>query len=243
MEIMLIILFGLAVVITIAVLGANKVNNKNGTPIDNKNKSDNERLKELNRKIFASHFGFATKGDTGENIIEYELNCLPFYKKILRNLYIPYKGGTSEIDLIMLTEFGIYVIESKNYSGWIFGSENNKNWTVSYNKNSKERLYNPIWQNKSHIKALTNYLQITDTGINSLIIFGGGAKLKKVPINTPTMQIIYDYQIIDMFDYEMKKPKIFTEAYIEKLYNLLEPTTHVTEYVRQQHIADVQKYK
>lgn len=240
---MLIILFGLAIVITIAVLGANNVNKNNGTPLDNKNKSDDERLKDLNRKIFASHFGFATKGETGENIIEYDLINLHFYKKIIRNAYIPYNGGTSEIDLIMLTEFGIYVIESKNYSGWIFGSENNRNWTVSYNKNSKEKLYNPIWQNNSHIKALTNYLQITDSGINSLIIFGGGAELKKVPSNTPTRQIIYDYQIIDMFDYEMAKPKIFTEAYIEKLYSLLEPTTHVTKDVRQQHIADVQRYK
>lgn len=240
---MLIILLGLAVVIAIAVLGTNNVNNNNGTTIDNKNKSDDERLKNLNRKIFASHFGFATRGDTGENIIEYDLINLHFYKKILRNLYIPYNGGTSEIDLVMLTEFGIYVIESKNYSGWIFGSENNKNWTVSYNRNTKEKLYNPIWQNNTHIKALTNYLQITDNGINSLIIFGGAAELKKVPQNTPTRQIIYDYQIIDMFDYEMTKPKIFTVDYIEKLYNLLEPTTHVTEDVRQQHIADVQRHK
>lgn len=38
--------------------------------------------------------------------------------------------------------------------------------------------------------------------------------------NNNGRQIIYDYQIIDMFDYEMTKPKIFTEAYIEKLYNL-----------------------
>lgn len=240
---MLIILLGLAVVIAIAVLGANNVNNNNGTLINNKNKSDDERLKNLNKKIFASHFGFATRGDTGENIIEYDLINLHFYKKILRNLYIPYNGGTSEIDLVMLTEFGIYVIESKNYSGWIFGSEKSKNWTVSYNRNTKEKLYNPIWQNNTHIKALTNYLQITNNGINSLIIFGGDAELKKIPQNTPTRQIIYDYQIIDMFDYEMTKPKIFTVDYIEKLYSLLEPTTHVTEDVRQQHIADVQRHK
>lgn len=240
---MLIILFGLAIVITIALVGANSVNNNNGTPIDNKNKSENDRLNELNRKIFASRFGFTPLGETGENIIEYDLINLHFYKKILRNLYIPYNGKTSEIDLVMLTEFGIYVIESKNYSGWIFGSENNKYWTVSYNRNTKERLYNPIWQNNTHIKALINYLKIADNGINSIIIFGGDAELKKVPQNIPTRQIIYDYQIIDMFDYEMTKPKIFTAEYIEKLYNILEPTTHVTEDVRQQHIADVQQHK
>ncbi|MCM1328085.1 MAG: NERD domain-containing protein [Ruminococcus sp.] len=240
---MLIFLLGIAIVIAVAVIGANNVNNNNGTPLDKQNKSDDERLKDLNRKIFASHFGFSNKGETGENIIEYDLINLHFYKKIIRNAYIPYNGGTSEIDLILLTEFGIYVIESKNYSGWIFGSENNKYWTVSYNKNTKERLYNPILQNNSHIRALTNYLQITSNGINSLIIFGGGAELKKVPQNTPTRQIIYDYQIIDMFDYEMTKTKIFTADYIEKMYSLLEPTTHVTETVKQQHVAEVQRYK
>lgn len=237
------IILVLGIAIAIAISGGNKKNKNKETPIDNKDKSENDRLNELNRKIFISHFGFTPLGETGENIIEYDLINLHFYKKILRNLYIPYNGKTSEIDLVMLTEFGIYVIESKNYSGWIFGSENNKYWTVTYNSNTKERLYNPIWQNIGHINALTNYLQITDNGINSLIIFGRDAELKKVPQNIPTRQIIYDYQIIDMFDYEMTKPKIFTIDYIEKLYNLLEPTTHVTEDVKQQHITDVQQHK
>lgn len=194
------------------------------------------------KDIIENDYETPSKGEIGENNIEYELNCLSFYKKILRNLYIPYNGGTSEIDLVMLTEFGIYVIESKNYSGWIFGSENDRNWTAKY-INETETFYNPIKQNDGHIKALKKHLQITNNGINSLIIFGGNAELKKVPQNIPTRQIIYDYQIIDMFDYEMTKPKIFTVDYIEKLYSLLEPTTHVTEDVRQQHIADVQQYK
>lgn len=194
------------------------------------------------KDIIENDYETPSKGEIGEYNIEYELNCLSFYKKILRNLYIPYNGGTSEIDLVMLTEFGIYIVESKNYSCWIFGSENDRNWTAKY-INETRTFYNPIKQNDGHIKALTNYLQITDNGINSLIIFGGDAELKKVPQNTPTRQIIYDYQIIDMFDYEMTKPKIFTVDYIEKLYNLLEPTTHVTEDVRQQHIADVQRHK
>ena len=236
------IILVLGIAIAIAISGGNKKNKNKETPINNKNKSENDRLNELNRKIFASHFGFGEKGDTGENIIEYDLINLPFYKKIIRNAYIPYNGGTSEIDLIMLTEYGIYIIESKNYSCWIFGSEKDRNWTAKY-INKTNTFYNPIKQNDGHIKALTNYLQITDNGINSLIIFGGGAELKKVPKNTKKRQIIYDYQMIDMFEYEMRKQKIFTEAYIEKLYNLLEPTTHITEDVRQKHIADVQRYK
>ena len=55
-------------------------------------------------------------GHFGEYLIEYALNSLPGYSKQLCNVYLPYKGRTSEVDVIMLHETGIYVFESKNYS-------------------------------------------------------------------------------------------------------------------------------
>ncbi len=110
------IILVLGIAIAIAISGGNKKKKKENKedPINTPPKTDEERLKDLNRKIFASRFGFTPIGETGENIIEYDLINLPFYKKIIRNAYIPYNGGTSEIDLILLTEFGIYVIKRKN---------------------------------------------------------------------------------------------------------------------------------
>lgn len=75
---------------------------------------------------------FSDSGMQGEYKVAKQLqnfSLLPNYK-ILFNLYIPKENGeTTEIDLILITPYGLFVIESKNYSGWIFGNTNNKFWT------------------------------------------------------------------------------------------------------------------
>ena len=61
------------------------------------------------------------------------LNLLGRKGKVLRNVYIPKDNNeTSEIDVLFITQKGIFVIESKNYSGWIFGSEKQYKWTMIY---------------------------------------------------------------------------------------------------------------
>ena len=101
-------------------------------------------------------------GRRGEKLTERELKLVRFLErdgKILRNVYIPKENGeTSEIDVLYITQKGIFVIESKNYSGWVFGSEKNYQWTVSLSNGIKNKLYNPIKQNQTHIKSLQNYV-------------------------------------------------------------------------------------
>lgn len=76
----------------------------------------------------------------------------------LHNLYIPKQdGSTSQIDHVILSDQGLFVIETKNYSGWIFGDETSKYWTqVIYKR--KEKFLNPILQNKGHIKVLRGWI-------------------------------------------------------------------------------------
>lgn len=70
--------------------------------------------------------------------------------KILRNVYLPKDNGeTSEIDVLYITQKGIFVFESKNYSGWIFGDEKGQYWTAMLPNRQKNRFYNPIKQ-ESH---------------------------------------------------------------------------------------------
>ena len=93
-------------------------------------------------------------GKRGESLTARELKLVDLLGrkgKILRNIYIPKENGdTSEIDLLYITQKGIFVIESKNYSGWIFGDEKSTNWTASLPNGQKNRFYNPILQNKTH---------------------------------------------------------------------------------------------
>ncbi len=112
-------------------------------------------------------------GAYGEFLTEYLFGSgnIEGYYKTLHNIYIPYINKTSEIDVLLIHEKGIFVIESKNYSGWIFGSAGQKQWTQMLNKQTKYRFYNPIMQNDTHIKALSDYLRIDKEIIKSFIVF------------------------------------------------------------------------
>jgi len=91
-------------------------------------------------------------------------------------------GKFSQIDVVIATTEGIIVIEVKDYSGWIFGNGNYTHWTkvLAYGKR-KYRFYNPIKQNKNHIKALKRQLrQFKDIPFFSIIVFYGDCELKEI---------------------------------------------------------------
>lgn len=78
--------------------------------------------------MFGDYFKSGERlGAYGEKLTAKELKWVNFFGrkgKILRNIYIPKENGeTSEIDLLYITQKGIFVFESKNYSGWVFGDE------------------------------------------------------------------------------------------------------------------------
>lgn len=79
--------------------------------------------------LLKSVLHYRNAGQFGEYLIDYALqsNGIEGERVVLTNLYLPMKGKTTEIDLLMLHEKGIFVIESKYYSGWIFGSEDQFN--------------------------------------------------------------------------------------------------------------------
>lgn len=73
----------------------------------------------------------SVKGYFGELTIRILLKLLDKDKyKVINNVIIPsVDGKTAQIDHIVVSVYGIFVIETKNYNGWIFGSENSQNWT------------------------------------------------------------------------------------------------------------------
>ncbi len=95
------------------------------------------------------------KGIIGEMSVSFQLKMLDKEKYfVLNDIVVPTTNGkTTQIDHVVVSPYGIFVIETKNYRGWIMGDENSQYWTqVIYKR--KERLYNPIHQNYGHIKAL-----------------------------------------------------------------------------------------
>lgn len=104
------------------------------------------------------------------------------------NVIIPTPNGTTQIDHLLISRYGIFVIETKNLNGWIFGDEKSKQWTQSFYSGKKYKFQNPLHQNYRHTKALANYLNINHDCIYSVVFFiGDDVELKTdVPSNVMT---------------------------------------------------------
>ena len=164
------------------------------------------------------------KGETGEWAIEYALKkALPSNIYILRNLYIPYRDIVTEIDLILLHETGIYVFESKNYSGWIFGNEQSKYWTQSLKGGQKIKFYNPIFQNRTHINAVVSQLKLPpDQRPKSYIVFSEQCDLKAVPKSDGHTVICKQQELIPIIEKRMEEtPQIYGRAVLSYMNSFL----------------------
>lgn len=90
----------------------------------------------------------------------------------LNNVTIPTSNGTTQIDHIIVSPYGVFVIETKNMEGWIFGDAKQPQWTQSlYGK--KFRFQNPLHQNYRHTKALEEFLGLPAEYFHSVVCFVG----------------------------------------------------------------------
>ncbi len=137
------------------------------------------------------------RGAKGESKVSTRLDLfLPSRSyEIFNDVTLPTARSSTQIDHIVVSPFGVFVIETKNYSGWIFGSAKSKHWTqVLYKK--KYRLFNPLWQNAHHVKAVKRFLALPDRYIFSVVVFVGNAKIKtkrKLPSNVVYLRQLRSY--------------------------------------------------
>ena len=136
--------------------------------------------------IIDSIFDEEWSGRRGEKLTERELKYVKLFGrkgKTLRNVYIPKDNGeTSEIDVMYITQKGIFVFESKNYSGWIFGSQEDRKWMQILKDVARFPFYNPIKQNVNHIKALWRFINVNVPSI-PIIAFSERCELKKINLS------------------------------------------------------------
>lgn len=186
-------------------------------------------------------------GIKGEYLTWQYLRELTGYGKYLFNCYLPKDNGeTTELDVVLLHESGIYVFESKNYSGWIFGSETQQYWTQTLSKGRgkahKERFFNPIIQNKVHIKWLSMFLEKEPEQFYSYIVFSDRCTLKDITLTSGHHHVINRYDILSAVNENVESVGTkLTPAEIDELYVRLQPLTQVDEAVKLAHIEDVKK--
>ncbi|WP_197463738.1 nuclease-related domain-containing protein [Desulfuromonas sp. DDH964] len=97
---------------------------------------------------------------------------------LMNHVTLQLKDGTTQVDHILISRFGVFVIETKHYKGWIFANANSANWTqVLFNFRFK--FQNPIIQNRRHVRAVEDLLDFLPPGIiKSVVVFTGEAHFK-----------------------------------------------------------------
>jgi len=120
------------------------------------------------------------KGIAGEFIVN--IGAKLFLDKgiyhLINNVTLPTEDGSTQIDHIIISTFGVFVIETKNMKGWIYGREKDDMWTQKLGKKNYP-LQNPLRQNYKHTKTLQSLLGLSDAQLFSLIVFVGASTFKK----------------------------------------------------------------
>ena len=86
------------------------------------------------------------KGKVGETLVQAgAVLMLPssMYRQN-HDVILPTAGGTTQIDHVIVSVFGESVVETKNMSGWIFGSERDQDWTQVFSGGRKFKFQNPL---------------------------------------------------------------------------------------------------
>jgi hypothetical protein len=97
---------------------------------------------------------------------------------LMNHVTLQMDDGTTQIDHILVSRFGVFVIETKSYKGWIFADANQRTWTQVLYK-AKFRFQNPIMQNSRHVRAVRVLLDfLPPDAIRSVVVFTGTAEFK-----------------------------------------------------------------
>ena len=172
------------------------------------------------------------RGIMGEFWVKLELGKLPKNKYIVFNdIMIKDEKGTHQIDHLVLSKFGIFVIEMKNYYGLIKGKEFDNKWCQYLGKN-KSYFINPIHQNYGHIKSLSNLLKLDDKYFISVICFSNQAK-----VDVKSSSIVTQ---VDFLDNEiLKYNENIVDSDIKELANIIISNNIDDKALRKQHVKDI----
>lgn len=159
----------------------------------------------------------------------------------INNVTIPtHDGGTTQIDHVLVSQYGIFVIETKFMKGWIFGSQNQKYWTQCL-PNRKFKFQNPLRQNYRHTKVLSEFLKIEHSNFYSVVMFWGDSTFK-----TPMPENVLDKGYSAYI--QSKTDILFTQEQVEQMIKAIQDgalprswTTHFehVNYIHQRHSSSV----
>lgn len=157
------------------------------------------------------------KGVAGEFIVNLSAKLFLDKEKyhLVKNVTLPTEDGSTQIDHVIVSIYGVFVVETKNIKGWIFGGPHQKTWTQQIYKH-KNKFQNPLHQNYKHTKVLESLLELTEKQIFSVVVFVGDSTFKtEMPEN-----VTYGKGYIRFI--KSKNQPVLTEAEVAKIKSKIE---------------------
>ncbi|WP_202987141.1 nuclease-related domain-containing protein [Vibrio harveyi] len=159
---------------------------------------------------------------------------------LIKNVTLPTEDGTTQIDHIVVSKFGVFVVETKNMKGWIFGSKSQKQWTQKIYRHTS-KFQNPLHQNFKHVKTLESLLPVDIKNLHSLIVFIGDSTFKtEMPENVTYARGCLRY--INQFEVP-----VFSESEYTELANAINDVKLkkgiITDLKHRQHVKEIVEEK
>lgn len=172
----------------------------------------------------------------GEIEVNDYLNKLKKYK-LLEDIMIKREKRTTQIDHILISRKGIFVIETKDFSGKIIGDEDSKFWIQKLNF-KENHFYSPIKQNYGHVKAVEEIIGRKNICM-SLIVFTNKSNIKKVKTETPVIQVKKLTKYIKKYKSDIRLSK----EEVEEFYKILNKKDMNSRSAIKKHIKNIEKLK
>ena len=176
------------------------------------------------------------RGLMGEFWVKKELKKLPKDKyRVLNDIMINSNGMTHQIDHLIISEFGIFVIEMKNFYGYIWGNAYTEQWIQQLGKNGKYKYHfkNPIHQNYGHVKALEELLNLDNKYFIPIVCFSNQVRLSK-DIKDDVVQLDYLVSAIKIY-----KDSIIEKQSLDNIYNKILEFNITDKSERKKHVKNI----
>lgn len=162
--------------------------------------------------------------------------------RFLFNLYVPKGNGeTTEVDVVMINPKGLFVFESKNFSGWIFGREDSEHWCQVLKGGERNYFYNPIAQNRTHLYYLEKFLG-KPIPMHSVIVFSERCTLKDIEAKTSKIKVVNRYNLnYAVTEISRHFPDALSKDEIVEIYNALFMLGQVDQAAKERHNEDIYK--
>ena len=174
-------------------------------------------------------------GKLGEKIVGLNLKKLPDEYRIFNDVYIQENGFSTQIDHLVISPYGIFVIETKNYKGDIYGGENAEEWTQNI-WGHKYSLRNPIRQNQGHVYCLMRLFNLPQNYFIPIVAFTGRCNLY---VESSSI-VVYTSQIRDVI-LDHRDRIIFNEEEVNKLATKLTYSSFETRDTNKEHVKYARK--